>query len=350
MLHCSLADMLTCKCSQKTAAACSRTRTVTTTTVTPSPSPAAMPTPLPPAFMRVIHHKRCGKMKYTRDPLPTADCCMTHLGQLKLLLSEIEFLIPFYGRPDMYVVYAGAAPGVHVPILAEMFSTMHFILVDPAPSMISNGKYPNIEVIQGFMTDELARHFASRYSSLLLFISDVRVGCAPGKKESDTVHQLRVKRDMDAQRGWVEIMRPLSSILKFRLPWSLEGDDGKTEYLGGRIYFPVYGKILTHEARLIVTRSDDAAALTFAKYDNKIYEKQMTFFNRVLRPAIYPAFGGNRCYDCTAFRWIICKYLAVSAGYDVGSGDYKVVDDTCNSIERKLDAYKALWRSSMLKK
>jgi len=286
-------------------------------------------------------------MKYTRKPLP-ADCCSTHLGQLKLLLSEIEFLTPYYSRPNMHVVYAGAAPGVHVPILAEMFSTMHFVLVDPAPSMISNGAYPNIEVIQGFMTDELASDFSSRYPSLL-FISDVRVGCAPGKKESDTAHQLRVKRDMDAQRGWVEIMRPLSSILKFRLPWSLEGDDdGKTEYLGGRIHFPVYGRILTHEARLIVTRSDDAsAALTFAKYDNKIYEKQMTFFNRVLRPAIYPVFGGNRCYDCTAFHWIICEYLAASAG---GSGDYSVVDDACYSIERKLDAYKALWRSSMLKK
>ncbi len=59
----------------------------------------------------------------------------------------------------------------------------------------------------------------------------------------------------------------------YRTHWSLEGDDGKTEYLGGRIHFPVYGKILTHEARLIVTRrSDDAAALTFAKYDNKIYD------------------------------------------------------------------------------
>ena len=100
-------------------------------------------------------------MKYTRES-PHSGC--THLGQLKLLLSEVEFLTPFYGK-QMRVVYAGAAPGVHVPILAEMFSTMHFVLVDPAQSMLSNGEYPNIEVIRGFMTDALAGHFALLYPS-----------------------------------------------------------------------------------------------------------------------------------------------------------------------------------------
>ncbi len=39
-----------------------------------------------------------------------------HWGQLKLLLSEIEFLTPYY-ECNYLVVYAGAAPGVHVPIL-----------------------------------------------------------------------------------------------------------------------------------------------------------------------------------------------------------------------------------------
>jgi hypothetical protein len=304
--------------------------------------------------MRVIHRKRCGQMKYSRESPPGGGC--THLGQLKLLLSEVEFLTPFYGKQMMmHVVYAGAAPGLHVPILAEMFSTMHFVLVDPAPSMISNGEYPNIEVIQAFMTDALAGHFALLYpSDSLLFISDVRVG-APrggGTVESDRAHQIRVQRDMDAQRGWLEIMRPLCSILKFRLPWSLES---KTEYLGGRIYFPVYGRILTHESRLIVSKD-----FSVVNYVYKLYEKQMTYFNRVLRPATnYPEFGGNKnnnkCYDCTAFRWIICKYLAArrrrGAGYDDddvgGSGggcdNYSVIDEMCHEIERKLNANKAQW-------
>jgi hypothetical protein len=36
---------------------------------------------------------------------------------------------------------------------------------------------------------------------------------------------LQVQRDMQWQQAWVRIMRPVGSILKFRLPWS----DGVTQ-------------------------------------------------------------------------------------------------------------------------
>jgi hypothetical protein len=122
-------------------------------------------------------------------------------GQLKLLISEIEFLsqilTPFYGE-EFYVVYApaGAAPGVHMPIfkLADIFPSMHFILVDPAPSMIVNGRYHNIEVIEDFMTDTLSRQFASRCGDKILFITDIRIG-ADHADESDRQQQERIYRD-----------------------------------------------------------------------------------------------------------------------------------------------------------
>ncbi len=274
-------------------------------------------------------------MRYSAEAAPRC----AHIGQLKLLLSEIEFLTPYYGR-SLHVIYAGAAPGVHIPILAQMFPTMRFVLVDPARSMISNGEYTNIEVIQDFMSEALASEFAAKFSSdSLLFISDIRVG-APGNGETDEEQQFRIQRDMDAQRWWVKRMHPLSSILKFRLPWSI---GAKTNYLGGKIYLPVYGKCLTHEARLIVPR--DAPAMEF---DNRRYERQMSYFNRVLRPALQPAFGGGRCYDCTAFRWIVCKYLAASEGYDVGSANdnYSAINRMCRRIERTLDELKRVWLAS----
>jgi hypothetical protein len=260
-------------------------------------------------------NSKLGQRRYSKKPPPAC----AHLGQLKLLVSEIEFLTPFYGR-SLRVVYAGAAPGLHMPILARMFPTMHFVLVDPQRSMISNGEYLNIEVIQDYMTDALASEYAGS-----LFISDVRVG-PESSDESDVDQQLRIKRDMDAQQRWVEIMRPLSSILKFRLPWSISA---KTDYLGGKIYFPVYGKELTHETRLIVPR--DALPRV---YDNQRYEGQMAYFNRVLRPAV---FDGGRCYDCTAFRSIVSDYLAVA---ECSDGD---VDNRCWRIERELERFKRQW-------
>jgi hypothetical protein len=284
---------------------------------------------------------------------------------LKLLLSEIEFLTPYYyhhhhhSGHTVVVLYAGAAPGVHIPILARMFPAMRFVLVDPARSMISNGEYANIEVVQEYMSDELAEKFSAQQQKqeqqqkkppLLLFISDVRVGAAAvdtdssSSSETDEAQQLRIQRDMDAQRRWVEILRPLSSMLKFRLPWSISA---KTNYLSGRIHFPVYGKQLTHETRLIVPR--DAPAMD---YDNVLYERQMAYFNQVLRPAIQPLFLlGGRCYDCTAFRWIMCGYLRF-AGLccEEGEGDnlqlLSTVDARCHQMESELEQLKKQWWQS----
>ena len=57
-----------------------------------------------------------------------------HWGQRKLLMSEIEFLLSTLPKSQQcVVVYAGAAPGTHVRILADMFPSHLFVLVDPAP-------------------------------------------------------------------------------------------------------------------------------------------------------------------------------------------------------------------------
>jgi cap2 methyltransferase len=275
----------------------------------------------PSPFTRILDPQRCGTVAYTRRNPPPC----THWGQLKLLLSEIEFLTPFYGQ-SLLVVYAGAAPGVHLPLLASMFESMRFVLVDPQPSMMQNGEYPNIEVVRDFMSDEKALEFAGKH---LVFISDVRIGGEGG--ESDEAQQDRIQRDMDAQRRWLERMDPVASMLKFRLPWRL----GVTNYLSGRIHFPVYGKPLTHEARLVVPRGACAV-----DYDNRRYEQHMAHFNRVLRPSVQTLFGRSCCYDCTAFRWIVCGYLLKTMGC------VSAIDDRCNAIELALRGYMTAWKNA----
>ena len=275
----------------------------------------------PTPFTRILDPQRCGTVAYTRRNPPPC----THWGQLKLLLSEIEFLTPFYGQ-SLLVVYAGAAPGVHLPLLASMFESMRFVLVDPQPSMMRNGEYPNIEVVRDFMSDDRALEFAGKH---LVFISDVRIGGEGG--ESDEAQQDRIQRDMDAQRRWLERMDPVASMLKFRLPWRL----GVTNYLSGRIHFPVYGKPLTHEARLVVPRGACAV-----DYDNRRYEQHMAHFNQVLRPSVQTVFGRSCCYDCTAFRWIVCGYLLKTMGC------VSAIDDRCNAIELALRGYMTAWKNA----
>ena len=141
-------------------------------------------------------------------------------------------------------------------------------------------------------------------------------------------------------------------MLKFRLPWSISA---KTNYLSGRIHFPVYGKQLTHETRLIVPR--DAPAMD---YDNVLYERQMAYFNQVLRPAIQPLFLlGGRCYDCTAFRWIVCEYLRFTGlckekdeeGNTINNLQLpqkllSTVDAWCHQMESELEQLKKQWWQS----
>jgi cap2 methyltransferase len=290
----------------------------------------------------------CGQIEYdAKFQTPN-----NHFGQLKLLLSEIEFLTPYYGQ-EFLVIYAGAAPGLHTLILARMFPTMKFVLVDPAPSIFEKivlkehdkkDEYPEnskeiikeyekitrekIEVRKVFMTPDIAREFSGREDTL--FISDVRVGLQAGVRESGKQHQQRIHTDMVAQQEWVRVMRPRASILKFRLPWW----DGNTRYLKGDIFLPVYGRPLTHETRLIVKHEDGFSSFS---YDNQRYEQQMAFFNQKMRHVYYEE---KRCYDCTAFYKIINLYCArsLNPGFDP-----RIPLNKCHEIESELQVLRALW-------
>ena len=251
-----------------------------------------------------------------------------HRGQLKLLLSEMAFLQPYRSVPHV-VVYAGAAPGLHVPILAGMFPYMRFILIDPHPSAIADGQLPNVVTLEVRMTDQMAEEMGNRYAdSPLLFISDVRVGIPIEEEptEASHDHQTRVHRDMVAQMGWYRRLRPRAGLLKFRLPWDLETN---TNYLSGTILFPIFGRPFTHEARLVVQGPDPP----ITTYNNTTYERQMAYFNRVTRPATYT---GGKCYDCTAFAAVVAEHMGLQPRA-------QPVYVECRRIEKELALITAEW-------
>jgi Poly A polymerase regulatory subunit len=84
----------------------------------------------PPKTLADIRHK----LPYLVSKLPKMT---THVGQLKLFLTELEFLTDILGgRPEginaaAVVTYAGSAPSMHLPFLLELFPNVCFILVDP---------------------------------------------------------------------------------------------------------------------------------------------------------------------------------------------------------------------------
>jgi len=259
--------------------------------------------------------------QYTRDITNNT----VHNGQLKLLVSEIEFLTPYKGS-NYTVIYAGAAPGVHIVLLAKMFESMNFVLVDPSKSFVGRFKYPNVKVHALLMTDQLASALKSRYGETILFISDVRTGPPEVGREDDKAQQRRIHRDMVEQSKWFRRLDPVAGLFKFRLPWDLETH---TKYLDGSIHFPIFGRFLTHESRLVVLRG-----ATEKTYDNRQYEGHMAYFNQVLRGNIYEPTG--RCYDCAAFRQIIMGYLGKT---EVDTD----VEKLCGEIESEIQTLKDRW-------
>jgi cap2 methyltransferase len=232
------------------------------------------------------------RMKYRRRK--NEHKTVIHWGQRKLLMSEIEFL-SMYGKPGHPVVYAGAAPGTHIKKLATMFPDLDFVLFDPAPFNLMETE--QITLRQEMFTDEVAYEFEGRSP---LFICDIRT--ADWQEMEEDENEKQIQEDMNAQWRWHEIMKPLKSMLKFRLPWT----PGKTLYLGGTIFLPVWGPTTTTEARLI----PETGTL---EYDNTAYEEQMFYFNTIARVGLYKHDGSGigicHCYDCTAEVHILTNYL-----------------------------------------
>ena len=113
-----------------------------------------------------------------------------HWGQRKLLMSEIEFLTPYYHEGGV-MIYAGAAPGKHCYRLAEMFPNFEFHWVDPSP--FNCKEHPRITLDQNFFTDELAYKLKEKYKDKKrFFVSDIRTGNWKSMNEDE--HEMCVSK------------------------------------------------------------------------------------------------------------------------------------------------------------
>lgn len=197
-----------------------------------------------------------------------------HWGQRKLLLSEIAFLSQLKLTQRTIVIYAGGADGRHMPLLTRMFPHIELHLYDPRPF------YPGIEsdriqlnpyyvnrrkdATYGFFTDDVARHYAGQR---VVFISDIR----------RIAEEPEIMQDQESQRRWIEIMRPVSSMLKFKMPYPDRDKSFKYTYLSGDIYFQCWAPVTSAESRLVVGNMETTV------YDIAQYEQQMSYFNNFAR-------------------------------------------------------------------
>jgi len=247
-------------------------------------------------------------------------------GQRRLLLAELEFLtvhapLAVSASATPTVVYAGAAPGAHLSYLARLFPSLTFHLIDPSPFKLPHIA-PNLTIHPQLFDDSLALDYCGQD---VLFLSDVR--------SADLFHSTvravdaAIARDLSDQMRWHELLAPLASMLKWRLPWT----EGETDYLDGEVRLPVWGSQSTTEGRLWVK-----GGAGYRRWKHRTFEQQMYHFNTRQRVQLHrPAeeaeteerkdeqdsrhqrsqhrdkamSGLDGCYDCTAELLILRDYL-----------------------------------------
>lgn len=247
-----------------------------------------------------------------------------HIGQRKLLLSEIQLLTTWYKEQKNHpiVLYVGAAPGSHLIVLSYMFPSAFFILYDGAKFDTQLAKYPNIyelhEGKQGFVDTTMIRNIKKRFqgrgNNSLIFISDIRLDA-----KDDNAFESAVYKDMQNQQEWMEILRPKMSLLKFRMSYNMRHGD-KLVYTKGDIMYQIWPKPASGETRLLVRQADIGKKIP---YDFKEYEENMAFHNTYKRPFCYKAIPPELhsyiftdkppnkycpCHDCMAELTVLSEY------------------------------------------
>jgi RimJ/RimL family protein N-acetyltransferase len=209
-----------------------------------------------------------------------------HWGQRKLHLSEVEFFSLYWNpklTPSPLCVYAGSAPGIHITLLSQMFPTFTFHLYDPADFQITETE--KIKIFKGYFTDEIAQGYSGRRD--VFFVSDIRTADyksiqkasltkrginqfdAKGDpigppnlideayKAAQVENEDQIWGDMNMQQRWVQLMNPEHALLKFRLPYALDGKDRTVEYLKGLVYWQIWPPQTSTETRLKPIRNQN---------------------------------------------------------------------------------------------
>jgi cap2 methyltransferase len=266
-----------------------------------------------------------------------------HWGQLKLMLTEIEFLLlaskEYFDNKmtnKMIMVYAGAAPGDHIDYLSELFPHVYFELYDPNKFTIKPTDKIKIHtgVVDGFFTDKNAKYWKDS-TDYIIFCSDIRTNTDDGTANEDDV-----KNNMELQYGWWKIMNPDLSMFKFRLPWSA----GETEYPDGDVYIQPFPGATSTETRIIIKK--DAPIVS---YDNKLYEELLFYHNNVVRKHKFDSIFGDKlnitddgidnCFDCIRFLNLCKDYVLLDDKYHFNTNfdeDSKELSDGQRSRIKKL--------------
>ena len=216
-----------------------------------------------------------GSIPYT----PVKKNNVPYKGQRKLLIMLLDFVNNTHHLSNT-IVYAGAADGTNIGVVAELYPKHQFHLYDPRPFNVA--PRPNIHIHQGYFTDDDARSY---FDKPVLFVSDIRTMNNANFEEA-------VRFDLDLQKRWVHLMVPAASCLKFRIPY----DQQKLNYFDAPIQLQPWTKPQSNECRMWVPgfNAQNQRCLPQDKtYTLQEFEDKMFYYNINNRPT------NDRLFECS---------------------------------------------------
>ena len=268
---------------------------------------------------RLLDHDTYPELLYKPTSGQT-ELTTVHYGRRQLLINEIEFLTNAcielekdetvsLTKKSIVVIYAGAASGIHLLVLAEFFPFLKFVLVDPQRVDLRYGRSnyqssmrfirQNIEVVVNDLRNEYGDDKWIR-----LFMSDIRT--------NDTGEE-QIKKDHQIQKRAHEILEPYMSFLKFRPPYydKRKPDEKIFNYLDGKIYLLIWGRSKTSETRLVCFKDAQSRDYDFSKYENQVHHFSMNQRTSCYKHDV-DASGIDHCYDCRAEVYVLEQFLSSS--------------------------------------
>jgi hypothetical protein len=240
----------------------------------------------------------------------------THIGQLKLLISELQTLT-YYTDTTLVktVVYVGAAPGNHIFVLSKLFPMIKFYLYDISDNwdkrLIDNDSI----IINNKYFEDSDVDFWRMYHEPYLFISDIRNLNVQDKPRDLFKREAMVWSDMVLQKNWLEALRPEIALLKFKLPYPTIREKNKY-YLDGTILRQFYARQASAETRLLVrgisyrdwnlTNYEEINA-----YHNQFTRKQSLFLHPLkgTQEEVYKERDLTNDFESVGFYIIVMDYL-----------------------------------------
>jgi len=241
-----------------------------------------------------------------------------HLGQRKLMLSEMQLLNKYYKLYPIdsviTIISVGSAGGHHLIQLNNMYPKIKWILIDPAPfdKRLLN-RPETYRIINKLFTDDMCDQLKKELKDKnFLFISDIR------RDEKD--FEAGVIRDMQLQYDWVKKLLPLFSLLKFRMNYKMKKED-TLSYLNGDLLYGIWAPPISGETRLLVKQDDinkEDKIYNFNDYEEIMFyhnkNERTNCFAKYKNKTKYKNFIENKnnlyceCFDCLQELNILFEY------------------------------------------